>query len=256
LTIIRERIERGETPLWGAFLGTGSPLMAEVLSRSGFDWLVIDMQHAPLNSSSEMLAMVQAISLGGAAPFLRAPWKTQYGAIMAALDAGVEGVVIPMLDTPEEAEQISRAFRYPPRGYRSWGPWRSGMTHDGYTTDIGDRTALCFVQIETRQAIENLDAILDVAEVDGAYIGPNDLSLSHGGGPDWRASNTILHKLCEQVLAACRRHGKISVAHTADPHDALHWAELGFQLVHVTNDHQLVQEGASRTLKILAGGKQ
>ena len=93
--------------------------MAEMLSRSGFDWLVIDMQHSPVNSSAELLGMVQAISLGTAVPFLRAPWKTQYGAIMAALDAGVEGVIIPMLDTAEEAEQISSCFRYPPRGSRS-----------------------------------------------------------------------------------------------------------------------------------------
>src|SRR5580704_3567598 len=113
---MRERIERGETPLWGAFLGTGSPLLAEMLSRAGFDWLVIDMQHAPLNSTSELLSMVQAVSLGTAAPFLRAPWKTQYGAIMAALDAGVEGVIVPMLDTPDEAKEVSSCFRYPPRG--------------------------------------------------------------------------------------------------------------------------------------------
>src|SRR5580658_1533038 len=116
MTFMRERIERGDAPLWGAFLGSGSPLMAEMLSRSGFDWLVIDMQHAPLNSSSELLGMVQAISLGQSAPFLRAPWKTQFGAIMAALDAGVEGVIIPMLDTAEEAVEVSRCFRYPPRG--------------------------------------------------------------------------------------------------------------------------------------------
>src|ERR1700677_4092566 len=235
MTIIRERIERGETPLWGAFLGSGSPLMAEVMSRAGFDWLVIDMQHAPVNSSSELLALVQAISLGKSAPFLRAPWKTQYGAIMAALDAGVEGVIIPMLDNAEEAEQISRAFRYPPRGYRSWGPWRVGMSAPDYSPEVGDRRALCLVQIETRGGIDNLDAILAVPEVDGAYIGPQDLSLSHGGGLNWRISNPVLHKLCEQVLEACKRHGKISVAHTADPHDALHWAELGFQLVHVVN---------------------
>ena len=172
LTLMRERIERGDAPLWGAFLGSGSPLMAEMLSRAGFDWLVIDMQHSPLNSSSELLSMVQAISLGQSAPFLRAPWKTQYGAIMAALDAGVEGVIVPMLETAEEAEEVSKCFRYPPRGSRSWWPWRMAMADPGYSPEVGDRRAICLVQIETRPAIENLDAILEVAEVDGAYIGP------------------------------------------------------------------------------------
>ncbi len=138
MTLMRERIERGDAPLWGAFLGSGSPLMAEMLSRAGFDWLVIDMQHSPLNSSSELLSMVQAISLGQSAPFLRAPWKTQYGAIMAALDAGVEGVIVPMLETAEEAEEVAKCFRYPPRGSRSWAPggwpWPIPGTHPKWET--------------------------------------------------------------------------------------------------------------------------
>ena len=243
LTGIRERIEHGEAPLWGAFLGTGSQLLAEMLSRSGFDWLVIDMQHAPVNSSSEMLGMVQAISLGQSAPFLRAPWKTQVGAIMSALDAGVEGIIVPMLDTAKEAEEVARCFRYPPRGYRSWGPWRVAMAAPGYSPEVGDRRALCLVQIETRSGMRNVDEILEVEEVDGAYIGPQDLSLSHQGGLSWRADNRVLHELSDRVLAACRRHGKIAVAHTADAEDALHWSQRGFPLVNVTSDVRLVQEG-------------
>jgi 4-hydroxy-2-oxoheptanedioate aldolase len=256
VTFMRERIERGEAPLWGAFLGAGSPFMAEMLSRSGFDWLVIDMQHSPLNSSSELLGMVQAISLGQSAPFLRAPWKTQFGAIMAALDAGVEGVIIPMLETADEAEKISRCFRYPPRGDRSWGPWRVAMTDPDYSPEDGDRRALCLVQIETRQAMDNLDAILAVKDVDGAYIGPQDLSLSHGGGLSWRVTNPVLHDLCQKVLDACRRHGKIPVAHTADPDDAVQWASEGFQLVNVTSDTHLAQQGAVEALKILNKGAE
>ncbi len=248
LTGIRERIEHGDGPLWGAFLGAGSPLLAEMLSRSGFDWLVIDMQHSPVSSSSEMLGMVQAISLGQSAPFLRAPWKTQFGAIMCALDAGVEGIIVPMLDTAEEAEEVARCFRYPPRGYRSWGPWRVAMTTPEYSPEAGDRRALCLVQIETRSGMKNVDDILEVQEVDGAYIGPQDLSLSHQGGLSWRADNRVLQELSDSVLAACRRHGKIAVAHTADADDALHWSRLGFPLVNVTSDVRLVQQGVRSVL--------
>ena len=222
-----------------------------MLSRSGFDWLVIDMQHAPLGSSVEMLGLVQAISLGHSAPFLRVPWKSRFGAIMAALDAGVEGVIIPMLETAEEAEEISRCFRYPPRGYRSWGPWRAAMTIPEYSPEVGDRRALCLVQIETRSAMRNIDAILDVDEVDGAYIGPQDLSLSHGGGLSWRANNSVLQELADRVLAASQRHGKIAVAHTADADDALHWARCGFPMVNVTSDVHLVQERTRSVLKRL-----
>jgi 4-hydroxy-2-oxoheptanedioate aldolase len=125
------------------------------------------------------------------------------------------------------------------------------MADPDYSPEVGNRRAICLVQIETRPAIENLDAILDVAEVDGAYIGPQDLSLSHEGGLSWRASNAVLHGLCEQVLEACRRHGKIAVAHTADPDDALHWARTGFQLVNVTSDNHLAQQAATTTLQTL-----
>ena len=125
------------------------------------------------------------------------------------------------------------------------------MAIPDYSPEVGDRRALCLVQIETRLGVENLDAILGVEEVDGAYIGPQDLSLSHGGGLSWRADNPVLQGLSEQVLDACRRHGKIAVAHTADPGDALHWARQGFQLVNVTSDQRLAQQGALETLKTL-----
>jgi len=82
------------------------------------------------------------------------------------------------------------------------------MTDPDYSPEEGDRRALCLVQIETRQAMDNLDAILAVKDVDGAYIGPQDLSLSHGGGLSWRVTNPVLHDLCQKVLDACAGTGK------------------------------------------------
>ena len=113
---------------------------------------------------------------------------------------------------------------------------------------------LCLVQIETRAAIDNLDAIVAVPGIDGAYIGPTDLSLSHGGGLNWRADNAVLHELSERVLESCHRAGKLAVAHTSDPGDALHWAGLGFDMVTATSDTRLISASAASAVEKLRAG--
>jgi 4-hydroxy-2-oxoheptanedioate aldolase len=227
-----------DRPLWGAFLGSNSTMCAELMSKAGFDWLVVDTQHAPSSGPEQLAAMLRAT--GDVPTLVRIPWKSDLGAAMTALDAGAQGLIVPMLDTAEEAALIAGACRYPPRGFRSFGPWRAALQVDDYTTSDGDDTVLCFVQIETRSGIDNLDAIVDSPGVDGAYIGPQDLSLSHDGGLSWRTHNQVLHALCEQVLKACRRAGKLAIAHTADPGDAVHWGEVGFDLVTATSDTRLI----------------
>lgn len=238
-----------ERPLWGAFLGSNSPTAAEMMAHAGFDWLVVDLQHAPSAGAEQLSAMLRAT--GDTPTLVRIPWKTDFGWAMSALDAGAQGLIVPMLDNAEEAEQIARACHYPPHGFRSFGPWRVGLTVPGYTTQAGDDLALCLVQIETRGGIENIDSILEVPGVDGAYIGPQDLSLSNGGGLSWRADNDVLHGLSEQVLDACRRAGKIAVAHTADPGDAIHWGDLGFDMVTATSDLALVSNAAEAAVQVL-----
>src|SRR6202161_1397076 len=175
---LRDELDR--RPLWGAFIGSNSALAAEFMAQAGFDWLVIDLQHAPAGGSEQLAAMPRAT---GSTPTLGGlPWETHYGKGTAALDAGAQGLIVPMLDTPDEAARIAGACRYPSVGYRSFGPWRAALQIPGSTTDDGDQRVLCLVQIETRAAIDNLDAIVAVPGIDGAYIGPTDLSLSHGGG--------------------------------------------------------------------------
>jgi len=246
------RDELGRRPLWGAFIGSNSALAAELMAQAGFDWLVIDLQHAPTGGSEQVAAMLRAT--GGTPALVRIPWKTDYGTAMAALDAGAHGLIVPMLDTPEEAAAIAGACRYPPAGHRSFGPWRAGLLTPGYTPGDGDRHVLCLVQIETRAAIENLDAIVAVPGIDGAYIGPQDLSLSHGGGLSWRTDNVVLHELSERVLKSCQRAGKLAVAHTAEPDDALHWGALGFDMVTATSDTRLISVAAASAVEKLRAG--
>lgn len=241
----------GRRPLWGAFVSSNSPHMAEVMGRAGFDWLVVDLQHAPTSGSDRLALMIAAAGIAGTPVIVRLPWKTDYASAMWALDAGADGILAPMVDSAAEAAAISRACRYPPRGFRSFGPWRLAQQYPSYDTEIGDRRALCLVQIETRGGMDDLEAILAVDELDGVYIGPQDLSISHGGGMSWRTDNAVLHGLSERVVAACRAAGKISVAHTADPTDARHWASIGFDFVTATSDLRLLSEGVREALGVL-----
>jgi 4-hydroxy-2-oxoheptanedioate aldolase len=250
----RLRDDLAHRPLWGAFISSNSPLVAETMARAGFDWLVIDTQHAPSSGSAQLVSMLQAIGLADVPAIVRIPWKTDFAYAMWALDAGAQGIIVPMVDTVAEAAAIAQACKYPPAGFRSFGPWRVAMQFEQYDTDLGDAQATCLVQIETRGGMDNLDAILDLPTVDGAYIGPQDLSLSHGAGLDWHHDNAVLHGLAERILASCRRAGKIAVAHTADPSEAVYWGSLGFDLVTSTSDTHLMGLGAQAALKTLRAG--
>lgn len=253
MKVLRDEVGSGGV-LWGAFVSTNSPLAAEIMARAGFDWLVIDLQHAPSSGTERLASMLAATSLADVPTLVRIPWKADLAAAMAALDAGAQGIIVPMLDTAEEAAQAAAACRYPPNGFRSFGPWRVAMQHDNYAPDVGDRHAVCLAQIETKSGMDNLHAILEVPGVDGAYIGPQDLSLSHGGELNWRTDNVLLHEMTERVLEACRQTGKISVAHTADAHDAVHWGQLGFDMVTTTSDTRLLGVGAADVLQTVRAG--
>ena len=250
----RLRGDLAHPPLWGAFISSNSPMVAEIMARAGFDWLVVDTQHAPSSGSGQLASMLQAIGLADVPALVRIPWKTDFASAMWALDAGAQGIIVPMVDTVAEAADISQACKYPPAGFRSFGPWRVAMQFERYDPAQGDAQATCLVQIETRGGVDNLDAILDLPSVDGAYIGPQDLSLSHGGGLNWRHDNVVLHGLAEKVLASCRRAGKIAVAHTADPSDAVYWGRLGFDMVNTTSDTHLMDLGAQAALETLRAG--
>jgi 4-hydroxy-2-oxoheptanedioate aldolase len=244
----------GSRALWGAFVSSDSPHVAEIMGRSGFDWLVVDTQHAPASGSGNLASMIAAAGIVGSRVLVRIPWKTDFAAAMWALDAGADGVLAPMVDSAEEAAGIAGACRYPPEGFRSFGPWRVSQQYPSYNTDIGDRRALCLVQIETRGGLNSLEAILAVPGIDGVYIGPQDLSISHGAGLSWRTDNEVLHEMAERILAAAHLAGKVAVAHTADIGDALHWAGLGFDMVTATSDFRLLTVGARESVTTLRGG--
>jgi len=164
----------------GSWLSLGSTAVCEMMAKSGFDWLVVDLEHAPTNPET-MLGMIRVIELSGCTPLVRVGANDPL-LIKHALDAGAHGVIIPQVKTAEEARRAVSASYYPPRGDRGVGLFRAqgyGSSFEAYQERAANETVV-IVQIEHRDGVENLPEILAVDGVDGFMVGPYDLSGSYG----------------------------------------------------------------------------
>ena len=148
------------------------------MANQGWDSLTIDMQHGLIDYPNAV-NMLQAISTTETTPMARVNWN-EPGQIMKILDAGCYGIICPMVSNRKEAENFVQACQYPPKGYRSFGPIRASIYGGGDYAKHADQEILKLAMIETKEALEKLDEILDTPNLDGIYIGPADLSLAVG----------------------------------------------------------------------------
>ncbi len=234
--------QRGE-PAYGAWLSIPSSLSAEAIARAGYDYICIDLQHGLIDdaSCSEMLV---AISATEATPFVRVP-ANDFAAINRALDAGALGIVIPLIYSVGDVEAALSACRYPPAGTRSYGPVRAAVTHADYFARANDEIA-CVPMIETREAAEEVEAIVSLPGVDAVYIGPNDLSLSLGQAPGMDNEGPYAHAY-EGVAKACAAQG-VAVGIHANAELAPKHVANGFRMITVMSDVGTLQRGAAREL--------
>lgn len=241
---LKQKWAAGE-PTLGAWLTVPSSITAEMMARLGFDWLTIDMQHGLIGYQAAV-SMLQAISTTDTVAMVRVPWN-EPGVIGKVLDAGAGGVVIPMVNSPAEAEAAVAACRYPPEGRRSFGPIRAALVEGRSYFADANREVCCMPMVETRQAVESLDDILAVAGIDGVYVGPNDLSLSFGLGPASDREDPEFREAIATILDGCRRHGVIAgCAGTAQT--AAKRLAQGFLFVEVSRDGGAMQRGAAADL--------
>jgi 4-hydroxy-2-oxoheptanedioate aldolase len=224
-----------------------SAFAAEIVSASGCDWLCIDLQHG-LIAEETMRLMVQAAAIRSTPVLVRVPWN-EPGSIMRALDAGAEGVIVPMVNTSEEAKLAVSASRYPPLGIRSWGPLRSGMAESGFTASIGNERTLCIVMIETVVAFDNLEQILDVPGVDGVLVGPNDLAISHSGDNAGAARAPKDVAMIQRIAEVCRSRSVIAAISCAAI-DADRWERVGYSLIALPSDAALLGAGMASELAV------
>lgn len=236
----------GRRPTFGAWCSTPSPFAAEVMARAGFDWVCIDVQHGLIGYDS-LLAMLHAVAVCDTPALVRVAWNDP-AQIMKALDAGADGVLVPMVNSVEQAVAAVGACRYPPDGYRSWGPIRAALRSPGYTPEVGNHKAVCVIQIESVEAVGRVDDILAVPGVDAAYVGPADLAVSAGLAPSFRVEDREHQRLIEQVLDACLRHQVVPGVHCVDPATVLRWCQRGFRMLTVGSDVSFLRQATSEAL--------
>ena len=245
-TIWRE----GGTALNG-WLHVPSSFCAEVMAHAGWDSLTVDMQHGPVDYES-LVPMLQAISTTDTVPVVRVPWHDP-GLIMRVLDAGCYAVICPMINTPEEAGAFVGACRYPPAGYRSFGPYRATLYGGEDYTDHANEVVVTMAMIETREALESLDGILGVEGLDAIFVGPSDLGQSLGYGPGMDREEPGMVEAIDTILAAARERGLPAGIFAGTPEYASRMIEKGFQFVNVSSDARLIASAAGKAVAALGG---
>ena len=197
----------------GGWLSLREPILAEAAGASGYDYVCIDMQHG-LADYEQTVVLLHALARTPTVPIVRVPWNEQ-GIIGRVLDAGAMGVIIPMVNSVEEARRAVAACRYAPKGARSFGPLAAGARYGGGYYANADDLVACIPMIETRQAVEAIDDILGVEGIDAVYIGPADLSITYGLPPAMDNPGEPFDGALAKVVGACQRHGVVPGIHSA-----------------------------------------
>jgi 4-hydroxy-2-oxoheptanedioate aldolase len=236
-------------PAYGYAVGLGSPFAAELLSRSGIDWILMDTQHGAWGHDAAFAALM-AMAGGTATPMARVA-RNDYTLIGKLLDQGALGIVVPMVHSRELATAAAEACRLPPTGTRSWGIGRASVYGSDYFDWINDQVFVA-VQIESIQAVERAEEIMGTPGIDGCWAGPADLALSMGLDPR-RASEDDRHgRALETILQACRNTGKAPGLACASPEEARRRADQGWQFLTAGSDAGFMLSGARAGLDVFA----
>jgi 4-hydroxy-2-oxoheptanedioate aldolase len=245
-TSLKNRWRQGQTTING-WLTIPSSWTAEVMAHAGFDSLTIDAQHGLATDMTAILPMLQAISITDTISLVRVPWNDP-ATHMRMLDAGAQGVICPMLTTRAETEAFVQACRYPPLGYRSFGPMRAALRTPDYFHTANEEV-ITLAMIETKEAYKNLEDIAQTASLDGLYIGPWDLSLALGLKRIADFQDPELLDVLKRVLDVTAKHGLIAGVHCDTPENAARMREMGFQMVTSLTDTIVLQQAVADGLK-------
>lgn len=235
-------------PAIGVVSGTASSLVAQMLSHGGFDFVLLDNQHGAWNEESSWLGF-RDICFGPAVPMARVK-QNDFGAIGRLLDRGALGIIVPMVDSADQARAAANSVRYPPRGSRSYGPFLAQFHGSDYDTWIDDEVFLA-VQIESAQAVKNVAEIMAVDGVDGCWIGPVDLARTMGVDVRSPEGERAHEQAILRVLDACRKANKIPGIYGGTVARAQRWIEHGFLFVTAADDGSLLSSGAQGVMRQL-----
>lgn len=238
----RTRVRNGET-LIGIWSSLCSNMVAEILGLTGYDWVLLDAEHSP-NDPIDLFGQLQALNGSPSEPIIRPPWNDQV-LIKRSMDIGFKSLIVPFVQTKEEAEAAVSATRYPPQGLRgiaaSTRASRYGTDTD-YWQRINEEVTL-IVQVESQTTLDNLDAICSVPEVDCLFVGPNDLAASLGHLR--QVDEPAVQDAIKHVAATCRANGKTPGILASSPDEAKRFLDYGYTFVGVGADIGLLRNGAT-----------
>ncbi|MEO9901024.1 aldolase/citrate lyase family protein [Nisaea sp.] len=226
-----------------AWLSIPNTFTAEITSMQDFDSITIDLQHGLVDYQAA-LTMLQAISASDATPMARPPWL-EPGIIMKLLDAGALGIICPMVNNRADAEAFVGACNYVPDGYRSSGPTRAGIVYGSDYHNQSNKTIVTLAMIETEEALANVAEIAATPGLTGLYIGPSDLSISHGHKPGLDRTEPEMVAAIDKILAAAKAANIKAGIHCLENSYAKNMLAKGFDLVTLSNDVRLLSSAVS-----------
>ena len=247
---VKQKLKNGEVS-FGSWISLRCTDATELLSNLGFDWLLLDCEHTPINVEGAQ-ELLQAMNGTDCVPLMRVPWNDLVW-IKKALDIGIWGLLIPQVNNREEAMKAVSATKYPPVGTRGVGPRRAalyGLKRDEYFARAND-DVLVMVQIEHIDGVKNLREICTTKGVDVIFVGPNDLAASQGliGQPN-HPQNL---KLIDEIIAVCKELGVPLGTISSGPEEALKLAKQGFQFISIGSDISFMQSAARNAIAKVKG---
>jgi 4-hydroxy-2-oxoheptanedioate aldolase len=238
--------------VFGGGLNSPSWFAVDAYMRAGFDFVGIDNQHTVLDAETSAL-VIQPLVWTGFPAIIRTNSHDRFQ-IAKVLDSGAEAVIIPMVDTPEQAAAIAGAAHYPPNGARSNGSFRSDV--GALSHEERDAYGMVFPMIETLEGYNNAEAIISLEQVDGIYIGPSDLAIALNKMPPMSAFTTdTLKENVEYLASLCKKHGKVLGAFTAGVEITQMYVEWGVQIATIGTEAGFVAEAAGNLVRGLHGGE-
>jgi len=237
----KDRFNRSEAVI-GTWINLSGPPIIEIIGRTGFDFLLIDGEHSPFDESDLRDALIACDNT--AAESLVRVRANEEPRIKLALDLGADAVLVPMVNTVDDARRAVKAAKYPPLGGRGVGPWRCADYYRNfadYVKEANDTTAL-IIQIENKDAVAAIDEIIAVEGIDAVFVGPADLSASLGHGTNSGNPDTVA--AIERVAEACRARGMPMGIDCLSTEHISRWEGLGFRIFVFGADFEYLDDGA------------
>ena len=243
---MKAKIKDGKAVV-GTIVTLNNATSLRIIGQAGFDYLLIDTQHAPVDVRA-LNEMVLGLGATESEIVVRVVYNKPW-LINQVLDVGVDGVIVPLVNTREEAENAVAAAKYPPDGVRSWGPTipEKYSAPPGYWARANDEL-IVLTQIESVEAVENIDEILSVKGLDGIMVGPTDLTLSMGHPQKFPPELPEVDEMIQRILAKCKEHNVAFGHFTSTFEVAEKWIRRGGQIATLQSDQAFLATAAGEAL--------